>query len=125
MKQRITIDDLNMLTEAQKQALREWWRPQFGDVFYFPNEKEPEMHTMDRTWILVFGRNDLEAYPLLSVGQMIELLSSKVEYLTMQHYGSGYTVVYEKYDMLKEDFHYDNPELCDALFEAVKQVLGG
>ena len=61
MKQRITVDQLQELTEEQKQRLRGWWKPEEGDLVYnkFFNE---------------FKQEEL---PLLDIGQMIELLLNR------------------------------------------------
>ena len=36
MKQRITVDQLKELSDAQKQGLRELWKPQNGDTIFVP-----------------------------------------------------------------------------------------
>ena len=35
MKKRITLEQLDELSEKAIKKLREWWKPQFGDVYLY------------------------------------------------------------------------------------------
>lgn len=156
MKQRITIEQLQELTVEQQQRLREWWEPEEGDWYTDDNEELLIVDHMreccqgdycyhlhstkgisipDLSSEQAFNR-DIEAIklgkalPLLSIGQMIELLMYEhrrdiaIIDISMSC-KSGLTLITHQWD----DEGY-NPicigesyELCDALWQAVKQVL--
>lgn len=145
MKQRISVEDLQQLTEEQKERLREWWKPQEGDWFFGTHGGGrnhqycgPEQYV----WILspyqvdsgVYGASleesppDEGALPLLSIGQLIELLDEKdcgrwemrCSKAKCWHIASNN--LYEP-DFVVTDNGHDFDELIDALWEAVKQVL--
>lgn len=91
MKQHITIEQLNELTENQKQKLYDWNHNRYSH----------------------FGRVD---YCLLSIGQMIEFLDKDISLMrtTSGHWHIG---EYEENSMSV------NLELCDVLWEVVKEIL--
>ena len=101
MKQHITVEQLNQLSEKGKEKLREWWEKDIVEVD--ESKKQPEM--------ICFGYKDL---PLLSIGQMIEFLIENNK-LEGEEYGRPalptYNHDWEKY-------------ICDDLWEAVKEALG-
>ncbi|MHB8122605.1 MAG: hypothetical protein ACYDG4_10670 [Desulfuromonadaceae bacterium] len=109
MKQHISIDQLQELTQEQREALRELWRPELGDVFIIPENGE-EIHAVDRSWLLII-RNDPRFLPLLSVGQCIELLAEK-DLLQLQSIFTRICI-----GILPAD------ELINVLWQAVKAVL--
>jgi hypothetical protein len=121
MKQIITVEQLMELTEEQKQRLRELWKREFGDVFYitdYKDNKEAQMQVMDRVWQLIVKDYRKEFLPLLSIGQMIELL--------IQHHGEYWSDSISKINgttYSKNIYFTYEDELCDALWQAVKQVL--
>ncbi|MFB0847322.1 hypothetical protein [Paenibacillus oleatilyticus] len=106
MKQRITIEQLNELTDEQKERLQEWWSlsRQPGDI-----------HINSAGYVDIinkYGDKPLDnTIPLLSIGQMIELTSET----TMIKFNGGWGI--------GEDAIKYHDELCDALWEAVKEVL--
>jgi hypothetical protein len=114
MKQRITVEQLNELTDDQKKRLREWWKPWPADVVLY-GEKEDliiynhntRSHLYEQDWLI--EKDHL--LPLLSIGQMIELTEST----NIIKYNGGWS--------LEEDAISFHTELCDALWEAVKQML--
>lgn len=125
MKQRIAVEQLMDLTEEQKQKLREWWKPQEGDFFL-------RVTTKGKIDFIpfIFNAREFEfanykefKIPLLSMGQMIELLHTNhnlehIEYMS----GNGtYEVTVNPYVRLIE--YKQAVELCDALWEAVKEIL--
>jgi hypothetical protein len=68
----------------------------------------------------------------ITIGKMIEILSSKydaVDYSDDRKFGVGYTVfciTFDSYDWCDDEHReYIANELCDALWEAVKEVLKG
>jgi hypothetical protein len=81
VKQRLEPSDLEMLTPEQREWLRKRWKPQVGDKYL-------DSHGDLETYVVavytrakrIKGMNEMmtgrhNALPLLSVGQMIELLS--------------------------------------------------
>jgi hypothetical protein len=109
MKQRITIDQLQELTEEQQQRLEEWWKPEEGDLVYnkFFNE---------------FKQEEL---PLLDIGQMIELLRDtrpKVNIYFSGSLGNEITIPFDKIPSLVSAIAKES-DICDCLWSAVKQVL--
>lgn len=146
MKQHITIEQLNELNDEAKEKLREWWKPILGDQFAFV-EVEDILEDVEDEWFNKIvhsdGENDyfdfaekiydslhtdaVKAYPLLSIGQMIEFIDEKWDCWGMQYDDSTITWwVYSgqsldmamDWDLAVFD-NYDN-ELCDALWEAIK-----
>jgi hypothetical protein len=114
MKNRITVEQLNTLTDEQQNNLKELWKPQEGDFVVFKTDSQiviringdlldtknpghlPPLREScwHRSWLL----------PLLDISQMVEILKEKeclaVYMLTVTQ---------------------DN--LCDELWELVKGVL--
>ena len=130
MKQHITVEQLMELTEEQQQRLRELWKREFGDVFYitdYKDNKEVQMQVMDRVWQLIVKDYRKEFLPLLSIGQMIELLDNKTNELRKKDYPTEQDdktdndiaiTLSDIYKTLRE-----GNDLCDVLWQAVKQVL--
>lgn len=130
MKQRITAEDLQQLTDAQKQKLREWWKPEMGDMCINGNIIILFKHGCSYFGVNIAWNNDYNynypslemvkkyCLPLLSIGQMIELLlerygNSQCDICcqnTLSYVNNGNSLMH-------------NRELCDALWEAVKQIL--
>jgi hypothetical protein len=157
MKQHITIDQLNELSEKGKERLREWWKPEVGDWFitrysslYYiygrPDDNdedygEPQLLTRQETdsgyygWDLgdTFPNEESQesgysytgdqkargieilkdALPLLSIGQMIEFLEEH-KFLRKSHW--------ENTDSNATEVAWIH-NICDNLWEAVKEVL--
>lgn len=125
MKQHITSDQLAELTPEQREALREWWKPQEGDWAidkgYLEHPDEACVLNKFRT-TEVIKRDYL---PLLSIGQCIEFLRDKdpkrlCEVMTSLFRG-GYI-----FPGKNQTFVYNRckpEELIDALWKAIKAVL--
>jgi len=146
MKQYITPKQLNELSERGKERLRKWWKPKAGDRYlggvdvacYKADFSVVETDTCWRTkeQYKKYLRDLKGNLPLLSIGQMIEFLNGK-EFegfkfncilkedgwaVGTYHEGSGWgdgdwvgSWVYKNGNHIKK--------LCDALFEATKEVL--
>jgi hypothetical protein len=130
MKQRISVEQLQELTEEQQRRLREWWKLQPGDIMF-----DVKMECLET---LVGGSNGkaiiehikseskLRFLPLTNIGQMIELLNEKKKQNEKLEINapigliSKWSVWYANGEFPKK---YENNELCDALWQAVKEVL--
>ncbi|MNP52803.1 hypothetical protein D3C76_1472190 [compost metagenome] len=101
MKQRIAIDQLNELSEDQKDRLQGLWKPQRGDMFF----------NTQNNFVLLAEAGDLlskkDCLPLLSIGQMIEIL--------------------QEYDRFVDIWYIEKnvfmPNLCDVLWDELKKIL--
>jgi len=103
MKQHITVEQLDSLTIKQKHELERFFNPELDD---------------DYMW----GLNSLE----VTIGKMIEFLTMK---------GQNFWINYDRnpdlFTLTKGKKPYPDdpnlehltPELCDALWESVKEVL--
>jgi hypothetical protein len=118
VKQRITCDDLSELTAEQKDRLRDWWKPAKGDWYYYPTIKHVDV--INTSLIMDLERIKKDHYPLLSIGQCIELLEKKKAIKSF--YDSGFNGIEIPQGFIQLDWP-DNMEFIDALWEAVKQVL--
>lgn len=118
MKRRITVEQLNELTDEQKQKLRDWWSiPNYGDFYTDTNLGEGCWMDPDRKPVQTINN----CLPLLDIGQMIELLDPKEETIfTMCNMISAQPRIYE-ITVSGNSYFADN--MCDALWEVVKKVL--
>ena len=145
MKQHITIDQLNELSDKGKKKLIKWWEPKEGDkflnwdeeVFYgeLSSSTEAESYEPDKIYFKgSAGEGKEKNLPLLSTGQMIEFLG----WLDITIYAGKQPTRYmrKKYPnknldlWIVQDGDYENASrsfngncICDALWEAVKEVL--
>ena len=112
MKQNISAEQLNELSNGGGEKLRKWWKPRWGDL-YKSKYGEHVIEVEGQGNPALSGTEDDygDDLPLLSIGQMIEFLGDDwyFEVFTANDIG----------DVLKS---YDG-ELCDSLWEAVKEVL--
>jgi hypothetical protein len=139
MKQRITIKELNKLTDAQKERLREWWIPEWGDHFFLVGRSELEedivtgiqrnttdMETpeyvegTDRISSLIddwmFDKS--ECLPLVSIGQMIAFIQDKKPLKSMaKSRFDKWAVNIDTATLGYKD------ELSDSLWETVLRIL--
>lgn len=106
MKQNITKTQFNELTEKAKIKLRKWWWKDSINESYF-------------------GDPDEGLYQL-SIGQMIEFLGNRNWPFLEIHQGKklheGLEVDNWSVETVNPDEEYQSEELCDALWEAVKEV---
>lgn len=140
MKQFIAIEQLNELSDKAKGKLREWWEPKAGDWFYGTygdRDVDNEYYDNFSIWILspyptdggFYGASlneeedaapDKNALPLLSIGQMIEFLDTKVK----PCYELRKIDLMWLIDITLDKFYQSKDyELCDALWEAIKYIL--
>lgn len=149
MKQHITPEDLNQLTQKGRVRLREWWKPNPSDesVIIYPDEDD---YLVGKDDYLVrgvrahdeYGDFDREnkiyddeflVYPLLSIGQCIQFLydhdtryrieafdTKQVQVSQLGHYGLSW---YSRGDKGVSTGNLIKNELIDSLWEVVKQVL--
>jgi len=126
VKRRITGDQLNELTEVQKQKLREQWKPEAGDVIesdIFDSEiligavdRESLYACTDTDFSVIYEK--LLCLPLLSIGQMIEIIGN-------DWYMKAFCTSMHDCGIYKNMKYWKNDDLCDALWEAVKERLEG
>ncbi len=141
MKQHISPSQLQELTEEQQERLREWWKPSWGaDLFTCVNESvAPYGEIQNLTYFfdeyedklvdgsMVFLKK--ECLPLLSIGQMIELLEANYNEISTGYNDSGcYWTVYvgpRGTGVMIQNFgkEYRHDWLADALWQAVKEAL--
>lgn len=122
MKQRITVEQLQELTDEQQQKLRDWWKPETGDVCINGNtiilfEHGCSYFGVNISWNTDYNYNypSLETVkehciPLLSIGQMIELL----EHCHISQYD---------FENILNAWVVGQNLLCDSLWDEVKQIL--
>ena len=141
MKQRISIEQLNELSEKGKEKLKSWAAPNedytekdqdFLCVHQCGNDNCQSKNTTG--WSMDREMNNYDwwrdAYPLLSIGQMIEFLDEYTNgydlNIRIHSAGTGWQRPGQRLvdiDGLPVNEIEDEEELCDALFEAVKEVL--
>lgn len=127
MKQRITVEQLNELTDEQKDKLREWWEPEEGDWYSYTCVY---IHTPVKeygcTGVYAYdydkGQEPPDFLPLLSIGQCIGLLNTSENYkgdvMSIEETGTGWAI--------NKPFSVEtieSSELIDALWDAIKQAL--
>lgn len=140
MKQHITVEQLNELTDEQKNKLRQLWKPQEGD--FITSDKDDRIRIIGKDnrnngfaiGLFPYCDDEIHAcnterldkcFPLLSIGRMIELLESEYQTVyTSKHIPDGMfkTTVYKVF-FKKDGCGFWGETLCDALWEAVKTIL--
>ena len=133
MKQRIEPADLEGLTDAQKDRLRELWQPEVGNFMFVDT---------DVRLVTAINNNRFGGYlfyctagccqkqdciPLLSVGQMIETVRrvKQMDIYTVDNWWCVQLFNLETCANDGYDCEWENSsrELCDALWMAVKEIL--
>lgn len=117
MKQHITIDQLNELSEQSKEKLREWWKPGQGDLITVKgmtiSTDLPGIngkYGKEYGWSTSVESGTEKALPLLSIGQMIEFIRDNDK----KHLWTWYFFYGPNADTL---------DVCDILWESCKEVL--
>lgn len=120
MKQQISSEQLQELTEEQKERLREWWKPQMWH----------QMIDNKGLYYLGFQTKDIEAdkenlLPLLSIGQMIDFIDGEREELWSFREKMLTPYKEDAYWRVRgiDNLEFSGNSLCDALWEAVKYLL--
>jgi hypothetical protein len=108
MKQKITTKQVQELTAEQQQRLRAWWTPQEGDYIADGNHEEMIYY--------LNGIRKSKVLPLLSLGQMIEWLHT-ADVLQIEKASPT------SWAVKMNEAESRDPELCDALWEMLKQVM--
>lgn len=108
MKQRITALQVQELDPDQQNRLRIRWTPQEGD-YIAVGDREEMVYYLN-------GINRQKSLPLLSVGELMELLTQ---------FGSDLRITYhvESWRVRLGEMEAAFPELRDALWELTKKVL--
>ncbi|MFA5013955.1 MAG: hypothetical protein WC549_00240 [Actinomycetota bacterium] len=127
MKQNITADDLNRLSEKGRERLRKWWKPIGNEYIYSPTYKigSPNIqgwavHQMFDSWAKDWNKMKKEfewvklSLPLLSIGQLMELLDDFSPYDYSYKYWSAW---------LGENKPCKSYPICDLLWKKVKEEL--
>jgi hypothetical protein len=125
MKQRITVKQLNELSEEHYEKIHQWRKPQVGD-FYVWHRQGTKTTDEERLSTSNVGPWDdpeanLIAVPLLSIGQMIEIIQDKkplLKGISKNRFDKWFINIDTAMLGYKD-------ELCDALWEATKQLLKG
>ena len=111
MKQHITIEQLNELSNEGKEKLRKWC------------DKKDYI----KADIMALATNKPMPLPLLNIGQMIEFLQGNlINIETIEQAGEVGECPPLKFMITSSIDSFDDQEsleLCDALWEAVKEVL--
>jgi hypothetical protein len=130
LKQRITVEQLNELSEEQKNRLREWWKPKIANEFVHyvdvPGHIGADEHVIDEFDKLLNGGRDQDKdiLPLLSIGQMIEFLESKKPTLHIDKHLKQGMMKKDRYDVFQQGAGTSRgATLCDALWDAVKKAI--
>jgi hypothetical protein len=129
MKQRITVKELNKLTDAQKKQLREWWVPTIGDIFITSDinmrEQADEFYVIEsyndgsfEDWRFGTFHSKDESLPLLSIGQMIAFINEKKPLKSISKARFDKWIV----NIETSTLGYKD-ELCDSLWETVTRIL--
>jgi hypothetical protein len=131
MKQHITFTQFNSLTLEQKKTVKRWWKPQDGDRYVLIIGKgSRETHVCGKIEMLPDGLS--EAWPLFSIGQMIDFLDEHTR--DVEHFSirigraASDGFVFPRGTLITQMDGFvneieDEPVLCDVLWEAVKEVV--
>jgi hypothetical protein len=142
LKQRISVEQLQELSSDQKQRLREIWQPNSGDHAIYTKYKNTVCLVLNNVndryfsltgfgpsnqfWSAMNGKED--CLPLLSTGQMIELLMAHSKSFEGEAYPALCFAINEPMDdalnvSLWWDGRREGVEFCDALWDSVKKIL--
>ena len=131
MKQHITAEQINELSEQGKKALLTWWKPKVGDlctdldlelksiVLDINDKGEPFIHDLpdgDYEWSDCY-------YPLLSIGQMIAFLVGVYGKRVDMNQYKDWSDLKSLWSVEAKSMTYIQEDLSDALWQAVKEAL--
>lgn len=152
VKQHITKEQLNELSEKAKKRLKKWWKINELDLLYFFDTQISKRISTEDCSVeceapSVGGVEDNfygKVFPLLSIGQMIEFLDKRKKqkkehlwfddttrldyndsetYKEVRYWHVGRTWFAKKEKKMMLQAWGSGYELCDALWEAVKEIL--
>lgn len=131
MKQHITIEQINELSKNGKERLRKWWKPKNGDIYSNEGEQEIFHFPCAGEYCAMEGKTKMtypsglqvKFYPLLSIGQMIEFLDEHASQFVLDYGTSEFGEWQKHWRLIFDENQYECDELCDALWEACKEVL--
>ena len=115
MKQHITVQDLNDLSEKGKERLREWWDKKYK------HRDAPHSYQSEDPYVGVeYGEQ-----PILSIGQMIEFLDKNRKRDWAIYFGKNLAFVQSDngVTLLGKTPENRKGDLCNGLWAAVKEVL--
>lgn len=121
MKQNITVEQVNELSEKQKEYLRKWWKPKVYDLIRNCKGRQSIITLIeddrieDDDCIYDHIGENLLALPLLSIGQMIQYLS--VSESPSIEFKNG------QWEVCHDGPMFNSGELADSLWEGVKRRL--
>lgn len=126
MKQNISVEDIQQLTDNQKEKLRELWEPDIGSIFYDGHYTQAIQRVDDNILIVEDKEKYTQNYvvPLLNIGQMIEILEKhdpcinitrRVQLVDFNKWVWEFTI--------RERYCREEPELCDVLWQAIKDNI--
>ncbi len=127
MRQSISIEQAREFSPEQRKRIGEWWcskNMRYGDEFCDPITGDKFNLDRETELFCVLGINNY--LPLLSIGQMLELLRGSHSTLTIDYkrHGEFPIAIYE------HPCHYDyflpwhtGKELVDVLWQAVKEIV--
>ncbi|WP_088189604.1 hypothetical protein [Desulfosporosinus sp. FKA] len=121
MKQRISTDQIQQLTAQQRDKLKEWWMPSFGDLFVFEDYCDENLFDTEDEININFFNAKIKPFslPLLSVGQCLSLLAPYNPKLNLESNGLWHLEIQVKNDQKI----YMEKDPIDVLFQAVKLVI--
>ena len=122
MRQHITIEQLNELSDKGKKRLREWsYLKGYYEFKHNPNpdkRKEWIERGLDQEIVEEMSTR-FDYVTLLSIGQCIEFLDEQ-----FMEFDIGKSMNPDGWELgINGNFDYENSKLIDALWEACKEVL--
>lgn len=127
MKQYITSLQYIELTDEQQKRLKGIWKPNIHDIVVFENTGMIRSLEVGGD-VKYTQKHKEETIPLLSIGQMIEILDAYCKSNNYYDYSFWNDELDGKWHVSlwmnrKEGLEFDETELCDALWKAIKAIL--
>jgi len=144
MRQRITVENLAELSPEQQEKLRVWWKEHKAEGDHFVNIDEETGN------IPTFGsgvngscggywncecqiddgedpsyRPEENSLPILSIGQMIDLLQDNIRDIKWDPDEENSIQIYKDGDWGRKSYYVSllNNDICNNLWQAVKEIL--
>ena len=118
----ITESQLFELDVKGRIALRDWWEPKRGDLYYNTNRSKETLYSGNPGFKKV-NNGSRHNYPLLTEGQMIDFLKKYIKDDFIYRTATGWDV--SVFGVYGDEcwIGFEREDLCDALWAAVKAVL--